>query len=51
MATSHLNVSNIQMCGCIGFESGTSHKSYCNRSFKNDTGLIVAKWVVPCEVF
>ena len=39
LATTHLNVSNRQMCGCTGFKSGSYNKSYYNRPFKNDTGL------------
>ena len=39
LATTHLNVSNRQMCGCTGFKSGGYNKSYYNRPFKNDTGL------------
>ena len=39
LATTHLNVSNRQMCGCTGFKSGSKNKSYYNRPFKNDTGL------------
>ena len=39
LATTHLNVINRQMCGCTGFKSGSYNKSYCNRPFKNDTGL------------
>ena len=39
LATTHLNVSNRQMCGCTGFKSGSYNKSYCNRPLKDDTGL------------
>ena len=39
LAATHLNVSNRQMCGCTGLKSGTYHKSYYNRPFKNNTGL------------
>ena len=39
LATTHLNVSNRQMCGCTGFKSGSYNKYYYNRPFKNDTGL------------
>ena len=39
LATTHLNVSNRQMCRCTGFKSGSYNKSYYNRPFKNDTGL------------
>ena len=39
LATTHLNVSNRQMCGCTGFKSGSYNKSYYNRPFRNDTGL------------
>ena len=39
LAATHLNMSNRQMCGCTGFKSGTYHKSYYKRPFKNDTGL------------
>ena len=39
LATTHLNVSNRQMCRCTGFKSGDYNKSYYTRQFKNDTGL------------
>ena len=39
LATTHLNVSNRQMCGCTGFKSGSYNKFYYNTPFKNDTGL------------
>ena len=39
LATTHLNVSNRQMCGCTGFKSGSYNKSFYNRPFKNDTGF------------
>ena len=50
LATTHLNVSNRQMCGCTGFKSGSYNKSYYtpgnshrNATVKRNANTIVNK--------